>query len=131
MFVLGSSVGLNLITFHYIHEKLERPILSEFWPIDHPEESFQFPSPTNNLDLKLIIGGLFFGLGWGISGICPGPAVLLFVSGSVPAVAIFIPALIIGILVAVYTKKKISSEQYIVRPLVHRYSELKKVQQTR
>lgn len=30
------------------------------------------------LDLKIILGGCIFGIGWGISSLCPGPAILLW-----------------------------------------------------
>jgi len=30
------------------------------------------------LDYKIILGGSIFGIGWGISGLCPGPSLLLF-----------------------------------------------------
>jgi uncharacterized protein len=34
------------------------------------------PPAARNVDQKLIIGSAIFGLGWGISGICPGPAIV-------------------------------------------------------
>ncbi|HHR6131043.1 TPA: DUF6691 family protein [Providencia alcalifaciens] len=36
----------------------------------------QIPS-SNVIDKKLVIGSVLFGLGWGLGGICPGPAILL------------------------------------------------------
>ncbi|WBM59857.1 YeeE/YedE family protein [Providencia sp. PROV188] len=34
--------------------------------------------PTSKvIDKKLVIGSVLFGLGWGLGGICPGPAILL------------------------------------------------------
>ena len=43
------------------------------------------PKFTNNtIDTDLILGSLIFGVGWGISGICPGPGIIdMFVSVSV------------------------------------------------
>lgn len=40
----------------------------------------QLPN-KRQLDRRLIIGSLLFGVGWGIAGICPGPAVLLLLTG--------------------------------------------------
>ena len=38
--------------------------------------SSNFSIPTNKqLDKKLIIGSIFFGAGWGLIGLCPGPAI--------------------------------------------------------
>ena len=36
----------------------------------------QIPS-SKIIDKKLVIGSVLFGLGWGLGGICPGPAILL------------------------------------------------------
>jgi len=31
-----------------------------------------FDKPPKNLDFKLILGSVIFGIGWGMSGLCPG-----------------------------------------------------------
>ncbi len=38
------------------------------------EEKFQLPTKTE-IDRPLIIGSALFGIGWGLSGLCPGPAI--------------------------------------------------------
>jgi uncharacterized protein len=50
------------------------------------------------IDARLIIGGALFGLGWGIAGLCPGPAIVALGSGMKPA-AIFLVAMLAGMLV--------------------------------
>jgi uncharacterized membrane protein YedE/YeeE len=47
------------------------------------------------LDRRLIIGSLLFGVGWGIAGICPGPAVALLLTGHWQ-VLVFVPAMLVG-----------------------------------
>ena len=47
------------------------------------------------IDRPLIIGSLIFGVGWGIAGICPGPALVL-VGGGVSQGVVFVIAMIIG-----------------------------------
>lgn len=52
--------------------------------------------PTNRIiDKRLIIGSLAFGVGWGLAGICPGPAIVLLGAGSVKGL-IFVVSMIVG-----------------------------------
>ena len=50
-----------------------------------------------NIDAKLIIGASLFGIGWGISGICPGPAIVNLTSG-IPEIYLFTGAMFTGFL---------------------------------
>jgi len=67
MFVMGGAVVFNLITFQYMFRKMAGPVLGDKWNI---------PKNTT-IDTKLIVGSILFGIGWGIGGICPGPAMLV------------------------------------------------------
>lgn len=49
------------------------------------------------LDRRLIGGSLLFGIGWGIAGICPGPAVAILLSGHWQ-VLLFVAAMLLGML---------------------------------
>jgi uncharacterized protein len=52
--------------------------------------------PTDQtIDKRLVIGGTLFGIGWGIAGFCPGPALVALGSGSASA-AIFVVAMLVG-----------------------------------
>lgn len=52
--------------------------------------------PTNkSVDKKLIVGASLFGIGWGLSGICPGPA-LTNISAMEPGVIVFIVTMYLG-----------------------------------
>ena len=56
----------------------------------------QMRFPTGKkIDRPLIIGGIMFGIGWGIAGICPGPALVL-VGGGVFKGVIFVIAMLLG-----------------------------------
>ena len=66
VFVLGTAVGINLFTFNFILKKTTRPKF---------KENFDMPTKTE-VDNKLCVGSAIFGLGWGLAGICPGPAVI-------------------------------------------------------
>lgn len=50
-----------------------------------------------DIDRKLIAGSLVFGLGWGLAGFCPGPALVSFGAGEEKA-AVFVAAMLIGMM---------------------------------
>ncbi|MDO9323004.1 MAG: YeeE/YedE family protein [Pseudomonas sp.] len=54
----------------------------------------QLPN-KRQLDRRLIIGSLVFGIGWGIAGICPGPAVAILLTGHWQAL-LFVLAMLAG-----------------------------------
>lgn len=50
-----------------------------------------------DIDLRLVGGSLLFGIGWGLAGFCPGPALVSLASGQQPP-AIFVAAMLGGML---------------------------------
>lgn len=54
---------------------------------------------------RYIIGGIFFGLGWGLVGSCPGPIFILIGAGDFPVILVLIGALIGTILYGVLKDK--------------------------
>lgn len=62
--------------------------------------------PTNQLiDKKLIVGAILFGLGWGLAGICPGPALVLLSMGVIKGIG-FVVAMIVGMFLFKFFEKK-------------------------
>ncbi|MFM5322857.1 DUF6691 family protein [Aeromonas veronii] len=53
--------------------------------------------PAPRLERRLIGGAALFGIGWGLVGICPGPALSLISSGQ-PMIMLFIAAMVAGVL---------------------------------
>lgn len=52
--------------------------------------------PTSTVvDRRLILGGVLFGVGWGVAGLCPGPALVAASSGSLAALG-FVVAMLVG-----------------------------------
>jgi uncharacterized membrane protein YedE/YeeE len=52
--------------------------------------------PTSRIiDKRLVIGGLIFGIGWGLVGICPAPAFVLLGAGSIKGI-VFLIAMLVG-----------------------------------
>ena len=70
IFVLGGAVVVTLI-FTPLVVKRARPLLAD---------SFSLPT-TQTLDKRLVSGAVLFGVGWGLSGYCPGPAVVSLLYG--------------------------------------------------
>ncbi len=64
LLVLGSAVIIAIPGFRF-SQQLQKPLFNQV---------FHLPTRTD-LDPKLILGGIVFGIGWGISGYCPGPAI--------------------------------------------------------
>jgi uncharacterized membrane protein YedE/YeeE len=55
--------------------------------------------PTNRtVDRRLVTGGVLFGMGWGIAGFCPGPALVALGSG-MGAAGIFVAAMLVGMVI--------------------------------
>jgi uncharacterized protein len=50
---------------------------------------------SNDIDKRLVIGGLVFGAGWGLAGFCPGPALVSLGAGQ-PKAAAFVLAMLVG-----------------------------------
>jgi uncharacterized membrane protein YedE/YeeE len=68
-------------------------------------ERFHLP-PAQAIDRRLLLGSAIFGVGWGLAGICPGPAVTLLVLGGVHG-WIFFAALLAGM----FLFEKLSNRQ--------------------
>ena len=83
-FVMGGAVLVMAIAWR-IQRGMAHPIFAEKWSL--PDRS--------DLDLRLIVGAALFGIGWGIAGICPGPAIASL--ALVPAkIAPFVAAMVAG-----------------------------------
>ena len=55
---------------------------------------FSWPS-RSDVDAPLVIGSALFGIGWGLSGICPGPA-LVNLEGFTAPIVVFVAAMVLG-----------------------------------
>jgi uncharacterized membrane protein YedE/YeeE len=59
--------------------------------------TMQMPT-RRDLDARLVLGSLLFGVGWGIAGICPGPALAVLLSGHWQPL-LFVAAMLAGMLI--------------------------------
>lgn len=69
-------------------------------------EAINLPT-ANNIDKKLILGSFAFGIGWGLVGFCPGPALVALGTGSIKAI-VFTLAMIAGMFIFEMLQHKIS-----------------------
>ena len=82
-FVMVGALIVSSPLFHLFKNR-EKPIFSSSFSISNKKE----------IDKKLIIGSILFGAGWGLVGLCPGPAItsiaLLNASSGIFVVSMFI-----------------------------------------
>jgi uncharacterized protein len=75
--------------------------------------TFALPA-ANSVDASLVGGAGLFGVGWGLGGFCPGPAVVSVVTGETPVVA-FVGSMLLGMAVFDAFEKRASSKTLEVR----------------
>lgn len=88
-FVLGGAVTVAVIGVQ-VMKRMGRPLL---------DAAFHLPK-SRCIDAPLIVGSALFGLGWGIAGFCPGPAVaslsVASLEGGLPQVLLFVISMLTG-----------------------------------
>jgi hypothetical protein len=92
MFVMGGAILVHFVLGRLIRRR-ERPLL---------DARFHLPRATR-LDKSLIVGSAVFGVGWGLGGYCPGPAIVSLGSGSTPAI-VFVGAMALGMAIQFLTR---------------------------
>ncbi|WP_313618415.1 YeeE/YedE family protein [Agrobacterium sp.] len=83
-FVLGGAVLVAFIGVQ-VMKRLRHPAF---------DDSFHLPA-NQRIDAPLLIGSALFGLGWGIGGFCPGPAVASLSVG-IPQTVLFVITMLAG-----------------------------------
>ncbi|EJC75130.1 putative transporter component [Rhizobium leguminosarum bv. trifolii WSM2012] len=83
-FVLGGAVAVAAIGVQ-VMKRMRHPVF---------DDSFHVPA-GRRIDAPLVIGSVLFGLGWGIGGFCPGPAVASLSTG-LPQTILFVVAMLAG-----------------------------------
>jgi len=84
--VMGSAFGVSFVGYRIVLAR-EKPLF---------DERFQLPVKTA-IDRPLVIGSALFGAGWGLAGLCPGPAISAALPGN-GAIHVFLVALVVGML---------------------------------
>ena len=84
IWVMGSAVLVTLAGYRVVFGR-SKPVFAE---------SFSIPSKIT-IDTRLILGAGLFGLGWGLYGYCPGPAIAALVYQS-PTTLLFVLTMLFG-----------------------------------
>ena len=82
--VMGGAIGVGFVAFTLAGRR-QRSLLGL---------PMQLPT-ARQIDRRLVLGSLTFGIGWGVAGICPGPALVLLGAG-VPQGMVFVVAMLGG-----------------------------------
>ena len=83
-FVMAGAVTVAAIGFALARRRSAPVLASHFsWPA------------RSDIDAPLVIGSALFGIGWGLSGICPGPALVNLAGLSTP-ILVFVAAVVVG-----------------------------------
>lgn len=84
-----------------LSQRMQKPVLDANWS-NLPRPGFEFPNQAK-------LGAVLFGVGWGMAGFCPGPAIVSLVSLN-PSVLIFTVAMIVGFYgFALYERRQLKS----------------------
>ena len=84
LLVMGGAVAVTVVSFRFILSR-PKPFLANKFHI--PEKK--------DIDFPLIAGSAIFGIGWGIAGYCPGPALTSLATLSAESI-VFVIAMIVG-----------------------------------
>jgi uncharacterized membrane protein YedE/YeeE len=85
-FVMGGAIAIAAPGIYWVRKR-NKPLFAD-----------NFDIPTSKvIDSKLITGSAMFGVGWGISGFCPGPAVVAIATMQ-SDVLLFVGAMVVGML---------------------------------
>lgn len=88
MLVMVGAIGVNTVVYRFVVLKREAPLFAA-----------RFLIPTRkDVDAPLVVGAILFGVGWGLGGYCPGPALVSLMSGAQPVLT-FVGSMIAGMTV--------------------------------
>ncbi|MES2148447.1 MAG: DUF6691 family protein [Pseudomonadota bacterium] len=95
MLVMGGAIAVGALAF-LAAGKRQRSLLGA---------EMRLPD-TTRIDRPLLVGGALFGIGWGIAGICPGPALLALAMG-LPQAGVFVAAMLAGMLLFALFERRV------------------------
>lgn len=88
-FVMGGALAVFTPFYHFVIKKRSHALNGE---------KFSYTTKSN-IDAKLIVGATLFGVGWGLAGFCPGPAMTSLSGGSL-TIIVFMLSMLLGLILA-------------------------------
>ena len=85
-FVMGGALMVFMPSYFLIIKPKQKPLVAEEFCL----------AKSKTVDSRLVSGAAIFGLGWGIAGVCPGPALSSLALGN-PGVWIFFASMMVGL----------------------------------
>ena len=105
-FVMAGAVAVSAVGFALARRR-GTPVLAA---------RFQWPT-RNDIDAPLVAGAVLFGIGWGLVGICPGPALVNLAGLSLPIV-VFVAAMALGMLLFELSRTRGASSDATARSVI-------------
>lgn len=95
--VMGGAIGVHALAYRLIKGRAA-PLWAERWSL-----------PTrSDIDGRLLLGAALFGIGWGLGGLCPGPALVSLTSAATSGVVF-----VVAMLLATYATARV--EEHLAR----------------
>lgn len=83
-FVMGGAIAIGTLAFAFARRRATSLLGAPMsWPA------------ATGIDRPLVVGSALFGIGWGLAGFCPGPALVTASSGQ-PRAVLFVAAMLAG-----------------------------------
>jgi len=99
MTVMGSAILASWLAYQFVDGSWSS-VLPKERTLSCPaglSDGACFSVPTNTvIDGQLLTGAATFGIGWGLTGVCPGPALFAAASGNMNAIVLWMPAFVVG-----------------------------------
>jgi uncharacterized protein len=98
VFVMGGALLVHMVFFRVITKRASPLFASQF----------QIPN-RRDIDKRLIVGSMLFGIGWGLAGYCPAPAITSLASFTAPPI-IFVLSMLVGMSLFTLIDKRTSKK---------------------
>ena len=83
-FVMGGAIGVGAVAFAVAKKRA----------LSYLGAAMKLPV-SRDIDRRLVIGSVVFGIGWGVAGFCPGPGLVALGMGEIKAL-VFVVAMLVG-----------------------------------